>query len=349
MRAILPRRLLGIAVGVAVVSSPATAETLDKLLSTFDKHSTPPAEQIAAAKSILALGGAGPRRLLGPLTGKYQSRLRTYETEFRTQAIRVRMAKTKQAAADESKTLAQLMREIASLRRAVLDLQKNKQLTKNDIVATAKPAMARLDSLLTIDAAAVLAGSEALKARREHLLALWGLLRDCRAAAGADGEKQDFEKSIERFERAAALAALPAVAASRRTLLANAELEGRMSVEEARGIRDANRIRLLLGLPAMKIDVKLCDAARDHSKDMRTRKFVSHVSPVPGKKMPWDRAKRFGTTANAENIAFGIRTGAAANQIWFYSPAHIRNMLHVRLHRIGMGQYDGLWTQLFGV
>lgn len=357
--AIVLRGWLCFAVGAAVAWSRAPAatdltpeqhRTLNQLLAAFGKGSAQPAEQIKAARAVLAIGGPGPSRLLGPLTGKYRSRLGAYESELRSRAIRVRMDKTKKAAADEGKTPQQLMREISATRRTVLDLQKNKQLTAKDIAAKGKPAMIRLTSLLTIDAEAVLAESPALRARREHVLALAGLLRDCRTAADADGPKTGgSQESLRRFEQGAALAAIPMLPSSRRTLLANAGLEAQLEIEEARGIRDVNRIRLLLGLHALKIDVKLCQAARDHSKDMRTKKFFSHLSPVPGKKMPWDRAKRFGTIANAENIAFGVRTGAAANRIWFYSPAHIRNMLHVRLHRIGMGQYEGVWTQLFGV
>ena len=138
------RRLAGIAVCVATATASVRAETVDTLLSTFAKRSTPPAGRIEAGRSIVAMGEAGAGRLLAPLTGKYKFQLRTYETEFRTQAIRVRMAKTKQAAADAGKTMAQLMREMATLRRAVLGLRKNKQLTKQAIITTGKPAMARL-------------------------------------------------------------------------------------------------------------------------------------------------------------------------------------------------------------
>ena len=121
----------------------------------------------------------------------------------------------------------------------------------------------------------------------------------------------------------------------------------RIDPEEAAGIRDLNRIRLLLGLNVVAIDVKLCRAARDHSHDMRTKKFFSHTSPVPGKATPAARARRMGTSANAENIAAGTKTGPGANRMWWHSPGHFKNLLAGH-RRIGLGRDEKTWTQMFG-
>jgi uncharacterized protein YkwD len=75
--------------------------------------------------------------------------------------------------------------------------------------------------------------------------------------------------------------------------------------------------------------------------------FFSHESPVPGKKTPWDRAKRFGTTASAENIAAGYQDGRAVNLGWFHSPGHHRNMLGNH-RRVGVGRAGGYFTEMFG-
>jgi uncharacterized protein YkwD len=104
---------------------------------------------------------------------------------------------------------------------------------------------------------------------------------------------------------------------------------------------------MLLGLAPVLIDPKLHLAARDHSKDMAEKKFFAHDSPVSGKKSPWDRAKRAGTSANAENIFMGNSSPEAANRSWFLSPGHHVNMFG-NSRRGGMGRHEGYWTQMFG-
>jgi len=117
---------------------------------------------------------------------------------------------------------------------------------------------------------------------------------------------------------------------------------------ERLGVADANMMRLLAGLSALAIDPKLCEAGRDHSKDMETLKFFAHESPVKGKRSPFDRAKNFRTSASGENIYMGSTSPLAANKGWFYSPGHHRNMFSSGHRRIGLGQHNRHWTQLFG-
>jgi len=141
--------------------------------------------------------------------------------------------------------------------------------------------------------------------------------------------------------------ALPMGQGDRRTLLSNLEIAAGLQREEALGIRDLNRMRAMLGIGVLATDVKLCEAARDHSHDMNEKKFFSHTSPVAGKASSWDRARRAGTTASAENIAAGARSGAGANRQWFHSPGHMRNMLGAH-RRMGLGRDGSKWTQMFG-
>ena len=97
----------------------------------------------------------------------------------------------------------------------------------------------------------------------------------------------------------------------------------------------------------MAIDPDLTGAARDHSADMESLKFFAHESPVPGKKTPGDRAQRFGTSYSGENIAMGTIDGTAANQMWWHSPGHHKNMLGSH-GRVGVGRSGVYWTELFG-
>jgi len=118
--------------------------------------------------------------------------------------------------------------------------------------------------------------------------------------------------------------------------------------DEAAGIEECNRWRLYVGLSALVLDPKLCEASRDHSTDMKELGFFAHESPVPGKKTPWDRAKNFGTTSSGENIYAGSSNPQGANKGWFYSPGHHKNMFGARHSRIGLGRTGGHWTQMFG-
>jgi uncharacterized protein YkwD len=108
-----------------------------------------------------------------------------------------------------------------------------------------------------------------------------------------------------------------------------------------------NLDRNLLGLQPLAIDLKLCEAARDHSKDMERLKFFSHESPVPGKMSFTDRAKLFGATASGENIFAGITNGKSAHEGWFHSPGHHRNQMG-HSTRVGIGRSGTYFTQMFG-
>jgi len=118
--------------------------------------------------------------------------------------------------------------------------------------------------------------------------------------------------------------------------------------DERQGIREVNEWRLLLGLNALLIDSKLCDASRGHSEDMNKKGFFAHESPIPGKTTPWDRASKAGTRARGENIYVGSPAPAAANKGWFYSPGHHKNMFKTSHKTIGLGRYERHWTQMFG-
>jgi len=136
-------------------------------------------------------------------------------------------------------------------------------------------------------------------------------------------------------------------AATRAVLAANLQLASKIDPEEARCVLDLNLTRNLLGLAPVLIDLALTAVARDHSADMERLNFFSHDSPVPGKTTPWDRAKRVGTTASAENIAAGTLDGAVANLMWWHSPGHHKNMLGQHA-RVGLGRSGKYWTELFG-
>ena len=133
-------------------------------------------------------------------------------------------------------------------------------------------------------------------------------------------------------------------------LLANEKIakEQEIPAAEAKGIAECNLWRLLLGMQACVLDPKLCEAARGHSADMAEKGFFAHESPIPGKTSPWDRAAMAGTSASGENIYMGSTDPHGANEGWFYSPGHHKNMFSPAQARIGLGNSGVHWTQMFG-
>ncbi len=132
------------------------------------------------------------------------------------------------------------------------------------------------------------------------------------------------------------------------TIMANnSALKGQVPAAEYEQIWLTNLYRILVGKVPLKINPKLCDAAREHSSDMKEHKFFAHESPLPGKRTPGDRAQRHGASAGGENIFMGNKTADAAFWAWFLSLGHHKNMLG-GYAEIGVGNHDTYWTQMFG-
>ena len=282
--------------------------------------------------------------------------LEAISRELHPQIERYRNTFFKQAQTMANKQVAKAdLQEILTLRQKVLSISRRPDFSKELIVREADPAMKRLEEICVLDRQKVLEAVPHLQKERQRLGELGQLWEQCAVAlwevAPAGGEKPtqkpSFEQYLEGEESLAAGLAAPMDPKNREILALNARLASQLDPEEARSVLALNLIRNLLGLPALMIDLKLCEAARDHSHDMQKLGFFSHHSPVSGKKTPWDRAKRFGTTASAENIAAGYQDGRAVTIGWFHSPGHHRNMLGNH-RRVGVGRAGAYFTQMFG-
>jgi hypothetical protein len=133
-----------------------------------------------------------------------------------------------------------------------------------------------------------------------------------------------------------------------RTVMRNRQLSKQIQENEYDFVKLLNRYRISMGVNAAEIDVKLCKAARGHSKDMKEKGFFSHDSPVPGKRTMGMRAAKEGTSCASENIARSGPRGEDAFWSWFSSKAgHHDNML-ARWRRVGIGNFAEMWTGNFG-
>jgi hypothetical protein len=287
-------------------------------------------------------------------------------------AFRKLMARTslkiEKLAAKGQKTLLgkQGSTDVEKLRTEALATSRSSNLSKQMIQSEIDPRLKELRQLLHPNLSQVLAEDEKIEDAIEDLHEKHADLREWFAiyasmTAGLElhedttkhfakypfpedpGTANRLDESIEFM----AFTGLPMTPSDRKALLENRSLQDETPYEEYLGTLELNRIRHLLGLSLVRIDTKLSDAARDHSKDMHTLGFFSHTSPVEGKQRFSTRASNFGTSAGSENIAAGRRQGKGAITSWWYSPGHHRNMLGNH-RRTGLGQYESMWTQMFG-
>ena len=105
-----------------------------------------------------------------------------------------------------------------------------------------------------------------------------------------------------------------------------------------------NAERTRRGLPRLRENDRLENAADKHSRDMVSRNFFAHDTPAGSS--PSDRIKSAGYLRGArgwsvgENIAYGTGRFATPQSIvksWMNSAGHKRNILHRGFSEIGVG------------
>jgi uncharacterized protein YkwD len=101
-----------------------------------------------------------------------------------------------------------------------------------------------------------------------------------------------------------------------------------------------NEARRSVGLTPLRSDPEATAVAREHSRDMFTRGYFSHVTPQG--EDPFDRMRKGGLRflAAGENLALA-RTVAMAHQGLMDSPGHRANILRPSFGRVGIGIVDG--------
>lgn len=109
-----------------------------------------------------------------------------------------------------------------------------------------------------------------------------------------------------------------------------------LSAEEQAVLDLSNRERERAGLPPLRADEKLCQAAREHSTNMARQDRLDHVldGKDPGQRLRDVGYRSFGW---GENCAAGQRTAAEAVSTWMNSPGHRANILNGSFTEIGIG------------
>jgi uncharacterized protein YkwD len=170
-----------------------------------------------------------------------------------------------------------------------------------------------------------------------------------KAIGVSDKDRDSLEKTARESLRGVDEAAILSLLQKKEqaVMAANAALRDQVPLPEYEQAWVTNLYRMLIGKAPLKLNPKLCDAAREHSTDMEEHNFFSHESPLPGKRTPGDRAQRHGATARGENIYMGQPTPDSAFWAWFFSLGHHKNMVG-DYAEIGVGNHDRYWTQMFG-
>ena len=365
-------RILTIAIGLypccALAAQPPVADVQEPqptstLLVRLKARNLPLDEAQVLAGDLQGRSTRARLQASSVLRASYLRHAKDYERTAERTLQRCR----KLAARQQKKAIAERGADhIAELRSSSRKVTRGKGLTKARIKREIDPRLEELRSLLLPSVETVLAADAELASavaslRRQHadLRAWFALYRGMTEGLELhpDAEKHlqrhppppppGSEQAVDRQIELAAFDGLPMSPQDRKALAANEALRGTIDLQELLGTLELNRIRYAFGLGLVRIDTKLSDCARDHSKDMHELGFFSHTSPVKGKRRFSKRAANFGTSASSENIATGRSTGRGVIKGWYYSPGHHRNMLGGH-RRTGLGRHRQMWTQMFG-
>ena len=97
-----------------------------------------------------------------------------------------------------------------------------------------------------------------------------------------------------------------------------------------------NKQRALHGCKAVRLDVRLTNAARGHSAYMATGGAFSHIGRSGSTFDARIKAAGYPRPAG-ENIAYGYRSGLDVMKAWLASPGHRANLLNCTFNTLGVG------------
>jgi hypothetical protein len=117
-----------------------------------------------------------------------------------------------------------------------------------------------------------------------------------------------------------------------------------------------NQERESLGIPFLKDNPKLDEAAYLKGKDMLEKDYFSHQSPAGVSPWYWFKKSGYSYQYAGENLAIGFLDSEEVYQAWKDSPSHRANLFNPNYQDIGIavlkGDYQGdettLVVQLFG-
>ncbi|WP_083180213.1 CAP domain-containing protein [Paenibacillus yonginensis] len=115
----------------------------------------------------------------------------------------------------------------------------------------------------------------------------------------------------------------------------------------AQVVKLVNQIRQKAGLKPLVIHTNLTKMAKNKVMDMYNHKYFSHTSPKYGSPFDMMDSYKISFRYAGENLAKGQKTPSEVVKDWMNSPDHRKNMLNPNYTLIGVGYYNGYWSQEF--
>jgi uncharacterized protein YkwD len=101
-----------------------------------------------------------------------------------------------------------------------------------------------------------------------------------------------------------------------------------------------NRERAAYGLPPLRVNIELTEAASDRIGDLFAQHYFAHVSPQGLQPFVWAERRGYDYRAMGENLA----TGYSAQEVvdgWMHSPGHRANILGRDFNEVGVAIAPG--------
>jgi len=112
-------------------------------------------------------------------------------------------------------------------------------------------------------------------------------------------------------------------------------------ITRASVVAEMNVRRATFGLPALREDVRLDDAADDRVSDMEDQGYWAHVSPQGKQPFEWMRPHGYEYRYAGENLASGFETTEVLVDAWMESNGHRANILSPMYRDCGVSILDG--------
>jgi hypothetical protein len=117
-----------------------------------------------------------------------------------------------------------------------------------------------------------------------------------------------------------------------------------------------NGIRADNGIAPLKLNTELNQAAYDHSYDMASNDYFSHIGLNGSSIADRTAAAGYTGTSLAENLSAGYSAVVSTFNQWVNSAPHLKNMLNTSADEMGFGHamftgstYTHYWTLVFGI
>ena len=102
-----------------------------------------------------------------------------------------------------------------------------------------------------------------------------------------------------------------------------------------------NQQRANAGLPQLKLNSKLSQAAASKAQDMLSGQYFSHYSPSNVSPWYWFKTAGYEYAYAGENLAMDFVTAESTMDAWMASESHKKNIMNAKFSEIGVGVIEG--------